>query len=75
MSPATISFAANVRESLGKATSAFATFADLADQTKALVLLGAKGNVYAGTVPAHEKARRRAANKVARRSRRINRGR
>ena len=30
--------------------------------------------VYEGTVPAHVKARRRAANKVARRSRRINRG-
>jgi hypothetical protein len=31
-------------------------------------------HVYAGTVPAHVKARRRAANKVARVSRRINRG-
>jgi hypothetical protein len=30
--------------------------------------------MYEGTVPAHVKARRRAANKVARRSRRINRG-
>lgn len=32
-------------------------------------------HVYAGTVPAAEVARRRAANKVARRSRRVNRGR
>jgi hypothetical protein len=31
-------------------------------------------HVYAGTVPAAVKARRRAANKVARRSRRANRG-
>jgi hypothetical protein len=30
-------------------------------------------HIYAGTVPAHVKRRRRAANKVARRSRRINR--
>lgn len=30
--------------------------------------------VYQGTVPAHVKARRRAANKVARASRRANRG-
>lgn len=32
-------------------------------------------HVYQGTVPAHIKARRRAANKVARASRRQNRGR
>ena len=31
-------------------------------------------HVYAGTVPEHVKARRRAANKRARASRRINRG-
>ena len=31
-------------------------------------------HIYAGTVPAAEVARRRAANKVARRSRRANRG-
>lgn len=30
-------------------------------------------HIYAGTVPAAEKARRRAANRVARKSRRINR--
>jgi len=30
--------------------------------------------MYAGTVPAHVKARRRAKNRVARRSRRVNRG-
>lgn len=32
------------------------------------------GEVYQGTVPAHVKAKRRAANKAARRSRRMNRG-
>jgi hypothetical protein len=31
--------------------------------------------IYQGTVPAHVKARRRAANRVARRSRAVNRGR
>lgn len=31
--------------------------------------------MYLGTVPSHVKARRRAANKMARRSRRVNRGR
>ena len=31
--------------------------------------------IYEGTVPGHAKGRRRAANKVARHSRRINRGR
>lgn len=31
------------------------------------------GNVYRGTVPAHVKARRRARNKVAKRSRKLNR--
>lgn len=30
--------------------------------------------MYEGTVPAHVKARRRAKNKVARKSRRVNRG-
>lgn len=30
--------------------------------------------MYEGTVPAHVKARRRAANKVAKRSRKVNRG-
>lgn len=39
----------------------------------ALNLLGKP--IYEGTVPAHVKARRRAKNKVARRSRRVNRGR
>lgn len=44
--------------------------------TKALVTLNATGRpIYAGTVPAAETARRRASNKVARRSRRINRSR
>lgn len=39
------------------------------------VLSGLQGkHVYAGTVPAHVKAARRAANKVARVSRRRNRG-
>ena len=41
------------------------------------ILLGlslkSQQDVYQGTVPAHVKARRRAANKVARRSRRVNR--
>lgn len=32
-------------------------------------------HIYGGTVPGHVKAQRRAANKVARQSRRINRGR
>jgi hypothetical protein len=45
-------------------------------QTFQRALLGALQHgkhVYAGTVPAHVKARRRAANKVARVSRRTNR--
>lgn len=42
----------------------------------AQIVLGAlQGkHIYAGTVPDHVKARRRAANKRARASRRINRG-
>jgi len=43
-------------------------------QQNILAALQAK-HVYAGTVPAHVKAKRRAANKVARASRRVNRGR
>lgn len=39
-----------------------------------LFALQGNRNLYAGTVPDHVKARRRAANKAARRSRRINRG-
>lgn len=39
------------------------------------LLLATKGNVYRGTVPAHVKANRRARNKVAKRSRKLNRGR
>lgn len=42
--------------------------------TKMLLALGATGkHIYQGTVPAAEKARRRAKNKVARITRRINR--
>lgn len=46
--------------------------------TRNLILFGLlekRGQVYAGTVPAHVKARRRARDKVARESRRRNRGR
>lgn len=44
------------------------------DQLVILLALERKNkHVYAGTVPAHVKARRRAKNKVARKSRRINR--
>lgn len=44
-------------------------------QFKALLTLQRASSIYAGTVPAAVVARRRAANKVARRSRRVNRGR
>ena len=49
-----------------------------APSTYSLVMLRAlslkpEGTVYAGTVPAHVKAQRRARNKVARMSRRANR--
>ncbi len=37
-------------------------------------LQGGRRHVYAGTVPASTKARRRAANKAARRARRVTRG-
>lgn len=41
---------------------------------RAIVSLNRTGKlIYPGTVPAHVKARRRAANKVARRSRALNR--
>lgn len=48
---------------------------DRPDYTRLGVLLGMNSlsNVYAGTVPAATVARRRAANKVARASRRANR--
>lgn len=43
-------------------------------QKAILMALSAPGRrIYEGTVPAKEKARRRAANKVARQSRRANR--
>jgi hypothetical protein len=44
-------------------------------QRTILVALNQTGrHIYGGTVPAHVKASRRAANKVARQSRRVNRG-
>lgn len=61
-----------VAETLGRsakeATSAFSSL------TRALLVLNGSGKpLYAGTVAYAEVARRRAASKVARRSRRINR--
>ncbi|WP_179950893.1 hypothetical protein [Xylanimonas oleitrophica] len=46
-------------------------------QTAILAGLSNKSSreIYQGTVPAHAKARRRAANKAARRARAVNRGR
>ena len=39
-----------------------------------ILVIQGRYNMYEGTVPAKAKAKRRAANKVARRSRRVNRG-
>lgn len=67
-------FSPAVREALAKTTDAFRTFADLSAATQALAALSNSGKpVYAGTVPFAEVQRHRAANKVARASRRINR--
>lgn len=70
-------FTPDVLATLGRAAeTATSAFASLSDKTRALVVLNASGrHIYAGTVPVAEVARRRAANKVARRSRAINRGR
>lgn len=45
------------------------------EKTQRVILAALQGKpLYAGTVPAHVKARRRAANKAARVARRANRG-
>ena len=46
-----------------------------ADRFVLLSVMERRGPVYSGSVPTHVKAKRRAANKVARASRRVNRGR